>query len=71
MRLLIYPVVLGKGKRLFGSGTIPAAFRVTQSRVSPSGVVIAGYERAGEVATGSFAMDPPTEAELERRSKLE
>ncbi len=71
LRLLIYPLVLGKGKRLFGGGTIPAAFRLTQSNVSPSGVVIASYERASEVATGSFALDSPSEAELERRSRLE
>lgn len=54
-RLLIFPLVLGKGKRLFGSGTAPAAFKMTRSTLSPSGVVIATYERAGNVKTGSFA----------------
>lgn len=53
-KLLIYPLVLGKGKRLFGSGTMPGAFKVTKSVVSPSGVVIATYQRAGGVKTGSF-----------------
>ena len=70
LRLLVFPLVLGKGKRLFGDGAIPAAFRLTRSAVSPSGVLIASYERAGEVRTGSFAMEQPTDAELERRAKL-
>ena len=70
LRLLIFPLVLGKGKRLFGAGAVPAAFRLTKSTVSPSGVLIASYERAGDVATGSFAMEEPTAAELERRRKL-
>jgi dihydrofolate reductase len=69
-RLLIFPLVLGKGKRLFGEGTVPAAFRLTKSTVSPSGVLIATYERAGDVGTGSFAMEQPTDAELARRRKL-
>ncbi|HEY8942725.1 MAG TPA: dihydrofolate reductase family protein [Polyangiaceae bacterium] len=69
-RLLVYPVVLGKGKRLFGSGTIPAAFKVTKSAVLPNGVMSATYERAGTVTTGSFAMEVPTPAELERRKGL-
>ncbi|MEK9174109.1 MAG: dihydrofolate reductase family protein [Patescibacteria group bacterium] len=52
--LKIFPITLGKGKRLFAGGTIPAAFKLTDSKVSPSGVIIANYERAGEVQTGSF-----------------
>lgn len=52
--LKIFPVTLGKGKRLFGEGTIPAAFRLTDSQVSPSGVIIASYRRDGEVKLGSF-----------------
>jgi dihydrofolate reductase len=52
--LKIYPLTLGSGKRLFADGTIPAAFKVTESQVSPSGIIIANYERAGEVKTGSF-----------------
>jgi dihydrofolate reductase len=70
LRLLTYPLVLGKGKRLFGEGAIPAAFKLVKSAVSPSGVFIATYERAGEIQTGSFAMETPTEAEIERRRKL-
>ena len=52
--LKIFPVTLGKGKRLFGEGTIPAAFKLTESNVSPSGVIIASYKRDGEVRLGSF-----------------
>ena len=55
LRLLIYPVTLGTGKRLFGTGTRPAAFRLTRSVASSSGVIVATYERAGDVQTGSFA----------------
>jgi dihydrofolate reductase len=52
--LKIFPVNLGEGKRLFAEGTIPAAFKLSDSKVSPSGVIFANYERAGEVKTGSF-----------------
>ena len=51
---MIYPVTLGEGKRLFAEGTIPAAFKVTESIVGSSGVVIVNYERAGAITTGSF-----------------
>ena len=47
--LMIYPITLGGGKRLFADGTIPAAFDVTESIVGPSGVILVNYERAGEV----------------------
>lgn len=52
--LKIFPITLGQGKRLFAEGTIPAAFKLTDSKVSPSGVIFANYKRAGEVKTGSF-----------------
>src|SRR5688572_6990283 len=52
--LKIFPLTLGKGKRLFVEGTNPAAFKLAASKVSPSGVIAANYERAGEVKTGSF-----------------
>jgi dihydrofolate reductase len=52
--LKIFPLTLGKGKRLFAKGTIPAAFTLTESKISPKGVIIAYYKRAGEVKTGSF-----------------
>ncbi len=52
--LKIFPITLGTGKRLFAEGTIPAAFKVSESKISPSGVIVANYARAGEVKTGSF-----------------
>jgi len=51
--LKIYPLTLGSGKRLFADGTIPAAFKLTESHVSPSGIILVNYERAGVVTTGS------------------
>ncbi|RUV28007.1 MAG: dihydrofolate reductase [Mesorhizobium sp.] len=65
--LLIFPLVLGKGKRLFGDGAMPAAFKLTRSQTSSTGVIMATYERAGEIKTGSFVPEQPSEAELERR----
>ena len=52
--LMMYPITLGVGKRLFADGTIPAAFRVTESIVSSIGVIVVNYERAGAVTTGSL-----------------
>jgi dihydrofolate reductase len=52
--LKIYPLTLGKGKKLFDNGTIPAAFTLTESLITPTGVIIANYKRAGKVKTGTF-----------------
>jgi dihydrofolate reductase len=52
--LKIFPITLGTGKRLFGEGTIPVAFKLSHSEPTTSGVIVASYERAGEVKTGSF-----------------
>ncbi len=51
--LKIHPLTIGKGKKLFDTGTIPAAFTLTESVVTPSGVLIANYKRAGKVKTGT------------------
>ena len=51
--LMIYPITLGSGKRLFADGTNPNAFRVTESLVTSKGVTIANYERTGTIITGS------------------
>jgi dihydrofolate reductase len=51
--LMIYPITLGGGKRLFADGTIPAAFKVTESIVTSKGVIVVNYERAGAITTGS------------------
>jgi dihydrofolate reductase len=56
-RLWVFPVVVGSGKRLFSEGTIPSALRLADSKVSTTGVVIGAYEPAGEIVTGSFALD--------------
>ena len=53
MRLMTFPITLGTGKRLFAEGTLPAAFKMTNSLVSANGVIFASYERAGEVKTGT------------------
>ncbi len=70
LRLLTFPLVLGRGKRLFGNGATPAGLTLRRSTISPNGVIIATYERAGAVKTGSFMLEQPTEAELERRKNL-
>ncbi len=56
-RLKIYPVTLGNGKRLFAEGTIPAGLKLVDSKATASGVIIATYQRAGAVKTGSFALE--------------
>lgn len=53
LRLVTYPLTLGQGQKLFEEGTIPAAFTLTESTVTPSGVIMANYRRAGEVKTGT------------------
>ena len=67
--LLTFPLVLGTGKRLFGGGTVPAALKLVDSQVSTTGVVMGRYVPAGPVHTGSFATQPPSEAELARRER--
>jgi dihydrofolate reductase len=54
-RIWIFPVIIGSGKRLFADGTIPAGLKLVDSTISTTGVVIATYEPAGVLATGSFA----------------
>ena len=52
--LMIFPITLGDGKRLFAEGTIPAAFKVTESIVGSNGVILVNYDRAGAITTGSL-----------------
>ena len=52
--LKIFPLTLGKGKKLFDNGTIPAAFTLTESLATPAGVIVANYRRAGKVITGTM-----------------
>lgn len=70
INVFVFPVILGKGKRLFGDASFPRALTLESSRTSQNGIVISRYTRAGDVATGSFEFDTPTEAELERRRNL-
>jgi dihydrofolate reductase len=53
--LKIFPITLGKGRKLFTEGTLPAGWKLIDSKVSPQGVIVANYKREGEVKTGSFA----------------
>jgi dihydrofolate reductase len=69
-RLWFLPVVLGGGKRFFGDGTIPGAMKLVDSKVSKTGVTINTYRRAGDIETGSFEFEEPSEAEVERRKRL-
>jgi dihydrofolate reductase len=54
LRLLVFPVVLGEGKRLFGEGAIPRTWRLATSATTPSGALMAAYQRVGEVETGTM-----------------
>ncbi|MGD6978644.1 MULTISPECIES: dihydrofolate reductase family protein [Citricoccus] len=68
VRVLVFPLLLGPGKRLFAEGTIPAGLRLTEDEVSQSGVVMASYALGGPVATGSFTDEDPSQDEPDRRS---
>jgi dihydrofolate reductase len=61
--LFIFPVLLGSGKRLFADGTVPAGLRVVDTKTSTTGVIMARYEPAGELITGTFALEQPSESE--------
>ena len=64
------PVVLGGGKKLFADGSAPHSYTLTGSRVSSTGLVIAHYERAGEIKIGDTAVAPPGDAERARRARM-
>jgi dihydrofolate reductase len=70
LRMWIFPVALGTGKRLFGDGTVPVALRLVESSVSKTGVTVNTYARAGEIEIGEMDFEEPTEAELARRRRL-
>jgi dihydrofolate reductase len=71
IRTFTFPVLLGKGKRLFSDDSQPRAFRLVHSAVSPNGLIAAIYERDGEVKTATVGgAEEPSEAELKRREKL-
>ena len=68
--VLIFPVLLGKGKRLFGDGAAPSDLKLVKAQTFPTGVIVASYELDGAVRTGDFQLAEPTEAERERRRSL-
>jgi dihydrofolate reductase len=65
-----YPVVLGRGKRLFETAAKPSALRLVGTKVSATGVVMSTYVPDGDIRPGSFVQDEPSTKELERRAKL-
>ena len=69
--LITFPIVLGKGKRLFDGSEEAGAMKLVDDFISAKGVVITSYEPAGEVPTGSFVTKDPSKEELERRQKIE
>ncbi len=71
LRVWIFPLVLGKGKRLFDDGTMPAGLEPVSSHVSSTGVIMATYRTGAEIKGGSFVPETPSEAELARRAAQE
>jgi dihydrofolate reductase len=69
--LMIFPVVLGKGKRIFDGSQMPEALKLVEHSVSDKGVIFLSYEPGGEVPIGTFATKVPSEEELELRAKIE
>ena len=59
LRLIVFPVTVGEGKRLFGEGTMPRTWRLTSSSATLSGALMASYERAGELTTGDVTLEDP------------
>lgn len=64
------PIVLGGGKKLFADGSAPRAFELSRSRISPNGLIVAHYERAGEIEIGDTALDSPSDREVARRKRM-
>jgi dihydrofolate reductase len=69
-RLWICPVIVGKGKRLFGDDLVAASFELVATKTSATGVLMNTYRKSGRVEIGSFAFEEPTEAERERRERM-
>jgi dihydrofolate reductase len=70
MSIFTVPVVLGGGKKLFADGSAPHSFKLTRSRVSPKGLIVAHYEREGEIKIGDTALDSPSEREIARQERI-
>ena len=70
MSVFTVPVVLGGGKKLFADGSAPHAFKLTRSRVAPTGVIVGQYERDGDVKVDDTRHDSPSEREIARRERM-
>jgi dihydrofolate reductase len=70
MTIFTVPAVLGGGKRLFADGSAPHSYSLRRSRVSSTGVMIAHYERAGDIRIGDTALDSPSDRERARRERI-
>lgn len=68
--ILTVPIVLGNGKKLFADGSAPHAYKLTRSRVSPNGLIVGHYERAGEIRVGDTELDSPSDREMTRRERM-
>jgi len=70
MSIFTVPVILGGGKKLFADGSVPHSFKLTRSRVSPNGLIVAHYEREGEIKIGDATLDFHSEREIARRKRM-
>jgi len=70
MTLFTVPVVLGRGKKLFADGSAAHRYKLTRSRVSSTGVMVAHYERDGDIKIGNAAPDSPSDRERARRERM-
>jgi len=70
LTLMISPIVVGQGKRLFGNGTPPRTLKMTAHKVSDSGTIIATYQPAGPVEIGTYVTTPPSEREEARQAAM-
>ena len=70
MTLMISPIVLGQGKRLFGDGTPPRTLNMTEHYISDRGSIVATYQPAGPVEIGTYVTEQPSEREKERQAEM-
>jgi dihydrofolate reductase len=70
LRVWIFPVTVGSGKRLFADGTPPSGLKLVDTKSSTTGVLLNTFRPAGTLQTGSMAADQPSEAEPERRQNV-
>ena len=70
MSIFTLPVVLGGGKKLFADGSAPHSFKLTSSRVAPTGMIVGHYERQGQIKIGDTAAETPSQREIARRERM-